>query len=43
MATRKGMDISGTYAVPHKLYAFFISVLCIFKLKGWTKSYFICF
>ena len=32
MATRKGINISGTYyVVHHKLYAFFIYVLCILK------------
>ena len=30
METRKGINISGNYAAPHKLYAFFIYVLCIF-------------
>ena len=29
MATRKGMNISGNYAAPHKLDVFFIYVLCI--------------
>ena len=27
MATRKGINIRGTYVVRHKLYAFFIHVL----------------
>ena len=33
MATRKGINISGTYVVHHKLYDFFIYiyVLCILK------------
>ena len=30
MATRKGINISGTYFVDHKSYAFFIYVLCVF-------------
>ena len=33
MATRKGINISGTYAVHHKLYAFFIWVLCVIKIE----------
>ena len=31
MATRKGIHVSGTYVAYHKLYAFFIDVLCILK------------
>ena len=31
MATRKGMNISGNHVVHHKVYAFFIYVLCIIK------------
>ena len=31
MATRKGINISGTYVVHHELYAFFIYILCILK------------
>ena len=31
MATRKGINISGTYVVHLKLYAFFIYVLCFLK------------
>ena len=31
MATRNGINISGTYVVHHKLHAFFIYVLCILK------------
>ena len=31
MATRKSINISGTYVVHNKLYAFFIYVVCIFK------------
>ena len=31
MATRKGINISGTYVVYHKFYAFLIYVLCIKK------------
>ena len=29
MATRKGINISVDYIIHHKLYAFFIYVLCI--------------
>ena len=31
MTTRKSINISGNYIVHHKLYAFFIYVLCILK------------
>ena len=31
MATKKGIHISGNYAVHHELYAFFIYVFCIPK------------
>ena len=31
MTTRKGINISGIYVVNHKLYAFFMYVLCILK------------
>ena len=31
MTTRKGIHISETYVVLHKLYACFISELCILK------------
>ena len=31
MATRKDINISGNYVVHHKLYAFFIYILCIIK------------
>ena len=31
MATRKGINTSGNYVVHHKLYAFFIYVLCFLK------------
>ena len=31
MATRKGINISGTYVVHHELYVFFIYVLRILK------------
>ena len=31
MATRKSINISGNYVVHHKLYAFFIHVLCMLK------------
>ena len=31
MATKKDINISGNYVAPHKLYAFFIIVLCIIK------------
>ena len=42
IATRKGINISGTYAVHYKLYAIFIYyVLGFFLLKGRTESYFI--
>ena len=48
MATRKGINISGNYAAPHKLYQIclfhiYICTLCFKKLKGRTKSYFILF
>ena len=46
MATRKSINISGTYVVHHKLYQ-----VCLFhirtkyskKMKGRTESYFILF
>ena len=41
MATRKGIHISGTYVVHHKLYVFFH--ICTFyskKMKFRTESYF---
>ena len=31
MATRKSINISGNYVLHHKLYAFFIYVLCVLK------------
>ena len=31
MITRKGIHISENYVVYHKLYAFFVYVLCILK------------
>ena len=31
METRKGTNISGNYVIYHKLYAFFIYVVCIFE------------
>ena len=31
MANIKGIHISGTYVVHHKLYVFFIYVLCVVK------------
>ena len=31
MATRKGIHISRSYVVHHKLYTFFMYVLCILK------------
>ena len=33
MATKKDINISWTYVVHHKLYAFFIYVLCILKIE----------
>ena len=30
MATRKGINISGTYVVHHELYAFFIYIYFVF-------------
>ena len=47
MATRKGINISGSYVVPHKLYwsmSFsYMYTLYSKKLKGWTKLCFILF
>ena len=31
MATRKSINISGNYVVHHKIYSFFMYVLCILK------------
>ena len=31
MATKKGIHVFGNYVVHHRLYAFFIYVLCILK------------
>ena len=40
MAARKGINISGNYAAPYKLYAFFIYVLCIEKTERSDKVVF---
>ena len=46
MATKKGINISGTYIVHHRLYEvchFYTCTLYSKKLKGRTESYFILF
>ena len=40
MATRKGINISGSYAAPRILHAFFIYVLCILKIERSDKIVF---
>ena len=42
MATRKGIDISGTYVVHHKLYAFFIYILCILNNRKVVQNRNLC-
>ena len=40
MANRKSIHISGKYFVHHKLYAFFIYVLCVLKNERLDKIVF---
>ena len=43
MATRKGISISGNYAVHPRLYAFFIYVLYVLKNRKFGQIVFILF